>query len=557
MAREDDVQLIHDILSGNDAAFNALVEKYQKSVHSLVWQKISDFHYAEEITQDTFLQAYQKLRTLKDPRQFSGWLYVIANRLCIDWTRKQRPTMHSLWETPTKEIEKSCYTRYVAEKQETDAATYRYEIINRLLDKLPENERSAIKLYYLDEMTAKEIGKFLGVSANTISSRLQRARKRLQTDEELQIPEIFGGVRMSENMIENIKQQIAAFRERAKSDPLSGADILTEACNQVEGALKEEITSELVHLADEIYEYMGKLGYEKRVSLHRGYLGTAPDNLECFWSHSLLMGSLYMLQRNREVVEEQTRLFRWTCEHLPDDYVLEVLGYHLNEAGCWNAEGCIDEWFQLYEEASERLGNSGVDQFKRCSFLQTGAEVLMHNDRLDEALLQIENLERANDDPDWEHYRQYWLGVTTTRLLVHKKREDWNRFDQVFTEVRTFIEGEVEKRNAGYSVNRMDLAWIAHDVGACLMWSKKHNEATHLLQVAIDFNNDPGTHFFLAANIWASEKDREKTLHHLKVAQDIERNPWNQHPHLQRFLETSEFSDVKDDKEFLKVLGQK
>ena len=94
MAREDDVQLIHDILSGNDAAFNALVEKYQKSVHSLVWQKISDFHYAEEITQDTFLQAYQKLRTLKDPRQFSGWLYVIANRLCIDWTRKQRPTMH-------------------------------------------------------------------------------------------------------------------------------------------------------------------------------------------------------------------------------------------------------------------------------------------------------------------------------------------------------------------------------------------------------------------------------------------------------------------------------
>ena len=60
MERKEDAQLIYDILSGNDDAFNALVQKYQKSVHALAWRKIGDFHYAEEITQDTFLQAYQK-----------------------------------------------------------------------------------------------------------------------------------------------------------------------------------------------------------------------------------------------------------------------------------------------------------------------------------------------------------------------------------------------------------------------------------------------------------------------------------------------------------------
>ena len=89
MEREDDVQLIHKILSGNDAAFGTLVEKYQKSVHSLVWRKIGDYHDAEDIMQDAFLQAFQKLSTLKNPNQFAGWLYVIANRLCIDWMRKQ------------------------------------------------------------------------------------------------------------------------------------------------------------------------------------------------------------------------------------------------------------------------------------------------------------------------------------------------------------------------------------------------------------------------------------------------------------------------------------
>ena len=84
MEREDDVQLIQSILSGDDAAFNVLVEKYQKSVHALVWRKIGDFHYAEEITQDTFIQVYKKLSTLRNPNQFAGWLYVITNRLCID-----------------------------------------------------------------------------------------------------------------------------------------------------------------------------------------------------------------------------------------------------------------------------------------------------------------------------------------------------------------------------------------------------------------------------------------------------------------------------------------
>ena len=81
MERENDAQLIQDTLAGNDEAFNALVRKYQKRVHALAWRKIGDFQDAEEVTQDTFLQAlYKNLSTLKNPHQFAGWLYVIANQ---------------------------------------------------------------------------------------------------------------------------------------------------------------------------------------------------------------------------------------------------------------------------------------------------------------------------------------------------------------------------------------------------------------------------------------------------------------------------------------------
>ena len=87
--KNNDTQLIHLTLDGDDNAFTELVEKYQKPVHTLVWRKIGDFHIAEEITQDTFLKAHQKLATLKKSQSFSSWLYVIATSLCRAWFRKK------------------------------------------------------------------------------------------------------------------------------------------------------------------------------------------------------------------------------------------------------------------------------------------------------------------------------------------------------------------------------------------------------------------------------------------------------------------------------------
>ena len=358
------------------------------------------------------------------------------------------------------------------------------------------------------------------------------------------------------NNLKEIRCKFDSFMVQAKSDPTSGKDILMEAHNEVEDALKGEITPELVHLADDIYRYMGKLGLEKRISLHRRYLGVAPDNKERFWSHWELVDSLAILQRNRETVEEQTRLYRWTCEHLSDEYVLEAL-YDTTQAACWKEEDRIDEWFQLYDEASDRLENPEVSRYTRCRLLQAGAEVSMSNNRLDEALLESEKLKCANSAPNWERYREFWLAVISTRLLVHSKREDWERFNQAFTEASTFIEGEMEKRDAGHPINLSDLKWYSNDIGCCLLWSKKYNEARHLLQIAVDSENDAWSHFFLAVSIWASEKDREKTLHHLKTAQNFMLNPLNRDMFHQTFLETPEFSDVKDDETFLRALGQK
>ena len=210
--KRDDVQLIHSTLSGDDEAFSTLVKKYQKRVHALAWRKIGDFHHAEEVTQDTFLQAYKKLSTLKDPNQFAGWLYVIANRLCLNWMRKKKPMMQSLEGTGVGEVEKSAYTRYVSEQRETAAAEHRSEIVKKLLARLPESERTVVTLYYLGEMTSKEIGKFLGISVKTVHSRLHRARKRLQEKDELLMSEVLGGIQLPTHLIESVMQQVADMK---------------------------------------------------------------------------------------------------------------------------------------------------------------------------------------------------------------------------------------------------------------------------------------------------------------------------------------------------------
>ena len=204
---QNDVKLIQRILQGDPDAFSPLVKKYQKGVHALVWRKIGDFHIAQEITQDAFLNAYQKLGTLKNHNLFAGWLYVIASNLCLDYLRRNRLPMESLDADNTNEVDKGSYSEYVAEKQEEEADETRREVVKELLKKLPESERTVMTLHYLGEMTIKTISEFLGVSQNTVKSRLSRARNRLRKEEDI-IQESLGSFQLPNQMAENIMREV-------------------------------------------------------------------------------------------------------------------------------------------------------------------------------------------------------------------------------------------------------------------------------------------------------------------------------------------------------------
>ena len=205
--KNDDVELIRRTLAGDETAFTTLVKKYHKHIHALAWRKIGDFHIAEDITQETFLRAYRHLATLKKPERFPGWLYVIATRRCIAWLRKKRLHTELVEDIDVATKGKDTYSGYIAEEQAKTTRHAQQEVVKKLLAKLQESERTVITLHYFGEMTCEEISKFLGVSPNTIKSRLSRARKRLRKEESL-IREALSSFQISPHLIENITREV-------------------------------------------------------------------------------------------------------------------------------------------------------------------------------------------------------------------------------------------------------------------------------------------------------------------------------------------------------------
>ena len=138
---------------------------------------------------------------------------MIADRLCRAWFRKkQLKNIQSIETTSEGTLEKTAYANYVSEQREAAAVECQREIVQKLMAKLPESERTVMVLYYLGEMNCKEISKFLGVSPHTVKSRLRRARERLKNEEHI-LRETFGSIPLHPNLTENIMRNIAPVKQ--------------------------------------------------------------------------------------------------------------------------------------------------------------------------------------------------------------------------------------------------------------------------------------------------------------------------------------------------------
>jgi len=195
-----DAELIKQTLDGDETAFGFLVDKYKGAVHALAYRKLGDFHIAEEITQDTFLKAYQKLRTLKNPNHFSGWLYVIAARCCLSWHRKNRLHFQPLNSVDKEHTDSLAWGKYADLRMR--------EEVRDALESLPESDRTVLTLHYFGGLTCEEIAHFMGTSRSAIKNRLYRARLRLKKEMTTMMQETLGTFQLPPTLTQHIMERI-------------------------------------------------------------------------------------------------------------------------------------------------------------------------------------------------------------------------------------------------------------------------------------------------------------------------------------------------------------
>ena len=175
MNKTDDIYYIEAVRKGNVQAFSILVEKYQKLVYTLALKLLKKPEEAEEMAQDTFIKAFQKLDSYEGKSKFSTWLYSITYNACISELRKRRIEFKSIDDRQISDQDEQKMHDYYRETRKEDQEKY----VNLALEKLPEDDQVLVTLYYYESQSMDEISMITGLTVSNIKVKIHRARKKM------------------------------------------------------------------------------------------------------------------------------------------------------------------------------------------------------------------------------------------------------------------------------------------------------------------------------------------------------------------------------------------
>ena len=139
--RTEDGYIIYKCLNGDPTAFGFLVDKYRAGVYAFAYERLHNFHDAEDIAQEVFFKAYRSLRTLRRWDSFASWLYRIALNQCRNWVRAQssRPDREFIEDQDPELLE--------THSGDLHREELTYEPVREALDSLPEMYSQVLTLH--------------------------------------------------------------------------------------------------------------------------------------------------------------------------------------------------------------------------------------------------------------------------------------------------------------------------------------------------------------------------------------------------------------------------
>ncbi len=175
MVFESDNVYIEKVLAGDQGAFRFLVDKHKDLVYTIALKITGKKEDAEEIAQDAFLKAYQKMSSFQSRSKFSTWIYRIAYNTAISKVRKKK-VIHL-------DIEDMSIDDSMIDNIQDEISEQHHKEKNKLVDaclkKLNEKDYTIVSLFYLKEHTVDDISEITGLSKSNVKVKLHRIRNKL------------------------------------------------------------------------------------------------------------------------------------------------------------------------------------------------------------------------------------------------------------------------------------------------------------------------------------------------------------------------------------------
>ena len=169
MTTPSDKTLIRAVFAGDKAAYETLYDRYAPLVRAVCYDTTGNLADAQDLAQDVFMWAYEKLGHLRDPERFGKWLIGIARLRCKEWRRQRLRSQNKSVRLNDDQA--------VAPEPPDDS---RIELLREMITTLPEKERLALHTFYLQGNSADNVRRIMGLSRSGFYRVLERARKRLE-----------------------------------------------------------------------------------------------------------------------------------------------------------------------------------------------------------------------------------------------------------------------------------------------------------------------------------------------------------------------------------------
>jgi RNA polymerase sigma-70 factor, ECF subfamily len=219
MAQRDDADLVATALAGGPEAFNDIVKRYRGQVYAVALARLHDFDEAEDIAQQVFIEAFEGLQTLRDPKRLAPWLRSATIHRSIDVLRQRRE--HLDLDEVASEL-----TTELTPEVELEKSQLREQVL-MAIGRLSKAQRETTTLYYMGGHSVEAVATMQEVPVGTVKRRLYDARNRLKSEILKMVEETLKAEAPQEDFSEQIYEALTLYYREPASWPWREA--VTEA----------------------------------------------------------------------------------------------------------------------------------------------------------------------------------------------------------------------------------------------------------------------------------------------------------------------------------------